>query len=310
MSPLWLNPALTGAFEGTARIGGIYRGQWYTLDGINTPSLYVDAPIIQGFREQDWVGVGLLFVQDNASQFDLQTGWQGLSASYHFAFDKERTSVLTLGGQYTRTSVSIDPGNSLILEETIDVALGGGGQVSPTELGMGEMNTDYTDFSGGLMFRTNLTDSNALELGVALYHLTSPENQLLTGGGSQAERSSTLHAHARLGYQLSDKWRFLPSVFFQSSAGTNSASIQAWMGRRIKPDVQLRFGLGYRTGDAGKVLLGIDYKDLRAALAYDVTLSDASSIVDNQGAFELSAYYIIKIYKEPEIDPTILCPKL
>lgn len=316
MSPMWLNPALTGAFEGTARIGGIYRGQWYTLDGITTPSFYLDAPIIQGFREQDWVGVGLMFIQDNASQLDLRTGQQALGASYHFAFDEERTTVLTLGGQYTRTSVSVEPGNSILLEETIDVALGGGGQASPTELNSGELSTNYTDFSAGLMLRTNLNETDQLEIGASLYHLTSPQNQLLSGGagggnqGNRAERPSTIHAHARLGYQLSEKWRLLPSVFFQTSAGNSSTSIQAWVGRQLKPDIQLRFGLGYRTSDSGKVLVGLDYKDLRAALAYDLTVSQASTIVNNQGAFELSAYYIIKIYKDPEIDPTILCPKL
>ena len=31
-APLWLNPANTGSFSGTIRVGGIYRGQWYGLD--------------------------------------------------------------------------------------------------------------------------------------------------------------------------------------------------------------------------------------------------------------------------------------
>ena len=49
MSPLSLNPALTGAFEGTARIGGIYRAQDFGISearGYYSPSFYIDAPVI------------------------------------------------------------------------------------------------------------------------------------------------------------------------------------------------------------------------------------------------------------------------
>jgi hypothetical protein len=76
MAPLRTNPALTGAFEGTARIGGIYRGQWFSVNGggdMHTPSFYIDAPIIKGFRDRDWVGVGAVFVQDNAGPFNFRT---------------------------------------------------------------------------------------------------------------------------------------------------------------------------------------------------------------------------------------------
>ncbi len=314
MSPTWLNPALTGAFEGTARIGGLYRGQWYTLDGIQTPSFYLDAPIIRGFREQDWVGVGLTFIQDNAGPLDLTTGQQALGLSYHLALDKNRNNIITLGGQYVRTSLKLSPDGGTLTEETIEDRLGGGGLNAGTELNGMELTTDYTDFAGGIMLRSRLAETNLLEVGVALQHITMPENRLLTGGSGSnpdaGERPSTLHAHATLDYGLNDKWRLMPTAFFQSSAGNSATSIQAWVGRQINPDFLLKFGLGYRTADAGKFLFGVNYKDLRASLAYDLTLSQARTINSSQGAFEIAAYYIIKLYKKPEITPTILCPRI
>ncbi|MCB0576411.1 MAG: type IX secretion system membrane protein PorP/SprF, partial [Saprospiraceae bacterium] len=43
MSPLTTNPAMSGKFEGTVRIGGIYRGQWASVlsgsDSYKTPSV-------------------------------------------------------------------------------------------------------------------------------------------------------------------------------------------------------------------------------------------------------------------------------
>src|SRR5690349_16635765 len=73
MSPMTLNPANIGPFEGTARIGGIYRGQFNSVldKQYSTPSVYVDAPIIRGFRKKDWVGVGLMFFSDKAGKGKL-----------------------------------------------------------------------------------------------------------------------------------------------------------------------------------------------------------------------------------------------
>ena len=98
---------------------------------------------------------------------------------------------------------------------------------------------------------------------------------------------------------------------FQASKGATEVSLQAWAGYMVNPEMQvkLNFGLGYRFGDAGKVLLGLDYKDLRVAAAYDVNFSQLNSATNYQGAFEIAAWYIIKIYKDPEVKQTILCPK-
>src|SRR6185503_1994890 len=41
--PAWLNPALTGAFDGEYRISGIYRNQWGNISSpFSTPGLAVD----------------------------------------------------------------------------------------------------------------------------------------------------------------------------------------------------------------------------------------------------------------------------
>src|SRR5215203_2490563 len=43
MYPSWLNPALTGAFDGDYRVSGIYRSQWNNLSSsFVTPGLAVD----------------------------------------------------------------------------------------------------------------------------------------------------------------------------------------------------------------------------------------------------------------------------
>jgi type IX secretion system PorP/SprF family membrane protein len=331
---MWLNPAKTGDFNATARIGGIYRGQWFSVSGINTPNIYVDAPIIRGFRDQDWVGVGFSLIADNAGDNRLNTTNSVLSAAYHLALDKDRDNVLTLGAQYANVSVTLNPRPGFLAPENIPTGLGGGG----ISVGNGEFmgtaggganmdapfNDNYTGVNAGLMLRSKLADDNLLEVGFSMIHIGNPRLSLLSGGGGggggnpiggnntpeNRQRPATIHAHASLDYGLTEDWRLQPTVFFQQTRGTSSASIQAWAGRQVNPDVMLKFGLGYRTADAGQVLFGIDYKDIRAALSYDIPLGQTAPVDRNLGAFELSAYYLIKIYKKPEVTPKILCPRL
>ena len=87
LAPLTINPALAGAFEGTIRVGGVYRGQWLDVDGYTTPALYADAPIIKGLRKNDWVGVGISFFSDQAGIGNLTDTGGGLNVAYHFGID-------------------------------------------------------------------------------------------------------------------------------------------------------------------------------------------------------------------------------
>lgn len=339
-APLWLNPANTGAFSGSIRVGGDYRGQWYSLNGINSPTAYADAPLAFGFRKQDWVGVGFSLVSDNAGDFNLSSTFFGFSGAYHLSLDKNRTNILTLGVQYGSTSYGLKmpegtPDQQRIFETGI-----GGQELDPEMIGMpdtggpnqGNNNASYNDLNAGVKLKILMDKktNNTFEAGVSMLHINNPRrNTLVTrimepgdtlpngepiepvgGGQDTRRRKPTIHAHARLDMEMSEKWRFQPTVFFQNSASTSSISLQAWGSRNLKKDLDLRLGLGYRTSDAAKVMVGFDTDRLRGALAYDITLSQARNANSYQGAFELGLAYIFNIYKKPDVAPTILCPRL
>jgi type IX secretion system PorP/SprF family membrane protein len=338
-APLWLNPANTGSFEGSIRAGGVHRGQWYGINGIQTSNIYADAPLAFGFRKQDWVGVGFSYLTDDAGVLDITSNFFGLSGSYHLSLDKKRTNILTLGVQYGSTSYSLTSGGTLGQQAggSIPQNIGGLPDAAIEFPEMGGPNTNegnnnnYNDLNAGLKLKMLLDKKtgNMFEAGVSLLHLNrgrrislamrqdmEPDtsvmnpNPVADPGEEGRRRKGTLHAHARLDMEMSEKWRFQPTAFFQSSAGTSSLSLQAWGSRELKKDLDLRLGVGYRTGDAAKFMVGIDTDRLRAALAYDLTVGSASEIQGTRGDFELGLAYIFNIYKKPTVTPTILCPDL
>src|SRR5688572_33456724 len=65
-SPLTLNPALTGKFDGLFRVAGNYRNQWPTINNaFVTKTVSVDFGVLKNrLAEIDQMGVGLLGVSD------------------------------------------------------------------------------------------------------------------------------------------------------------------------------------------------------------------------------------------------------
>ena len=339
LAPMKLNPANTGAFYGTARLSGIFRDQWFTVldDEFRSPSFGIDAPIIKGFRDQDWVGVGFQFVSDRVGTGRLGEGSQGgryrtsgalFSASYHLGLDKKGNRTLTLGLQGGSMSREIDRNNSgQIFFDGITAA-----QELGLEVGMGELdnllgperdfNASYFDVNAGLLYKQkDPKEGTELQLGVAVAHITQPDESFggaggsmggpNTGGNDDAKRAMTLTLHGNYIYPLTETISIEPAFLFQTASGSeNNIILQGMAGYQLNDQIKLRGGLGYRVGDAGQILLGAVIDEaLTVGFAYDINLSQLRSVSSAQGAFELGATYILKLYKEPEIKPTILCPR-
>jgi type IX secretion system PorP/SprF family membrane protein len=312
MSPLTLNPATTGAFEGTLRIGGIFRDQWYSIipREFTTPSIYLDAPVITGFGKRDWVGVGISVFQDQVGSGQLRRGSALFSAAYHLALDKKGRSYLTLGGQGGYVQRRFDQMSTEIQFED-ELELGGmlGVGNSPDRNGVG-MNTNYVDINAGLIFRQLLENGASFDIGVAGQHLTRPKYNLITS--KQEKLPMRFNVHGRFTSDLGEKWMMAPTAYFSTMSPSSEIAAQAWGGRYLgtEKEMLLRFGLGYRWKDAAELLLGFDYKGFQAGLSYDINVSQLNDASKFQGGFEIAASYILKIYKEPVVPPVIFCPRL
>lgn len=325
MAPMSLNPGLIGKFEGTVRIGGIFRGQWASVLGngqqFRTPSAWIDAPIIRGFRKNDWIGIGLVMFTDKAGALGLTHSAGKLGAAYHLALDKKRNAVLSIGAHYGGEQRKLSPGDRARFSDGFQpngdytTSL----DVLPTDA------TKYTDIDGGVSLSAKLNKNTDFSIGYSMFHIGQPNYSLVgvtvpnpmpgpnpptpTKGNSKMPIRSVLSG--QFNAKVNDRFTASPSFLYQTMSGADEIALQAMAGYLFNPakDITLKFGLGYRMRDAMEILLGFQQKNLQIGFAYDINVSSLSSATNNRGGFEIAANYIIKKYKPALIKPQILCPR-
>lgn len=101
----YLNPALTGKFDGVLRVAGNYRNQWPTINNAYvTKTASVDFGVLKNrIPEIDNMGVGFLGITDRAGDGVLVTNSAGISFSYHKGLDEDGYHQIGVGfqGAYT-----------------------------------------------------------------------------------------------------------------------------------------------------------------------------------------------------------------
>ncbi len=309
MSPLTLNPAYTGAFEGTFRVGGIYRDQWnsFGVDGFRTPSFYVDAPILM-IGKRNWLSVGGMLYNDEAGRLGLTSFGAMGSAALHLGLNKKATTVLSIGLQAGTVQRRLDLRDATFDEnnEIVDFI----GSMNAMVFN-DEPEASFLDVNAGVKLSSQLNKNADITIGMSFRHITTPDNFLSNGGTDDQPLLFILHG--RFNANLNDTWKLSPAFIFQRIASANEIGIQVLPGYTLdeKKGMTLYFGPGYRMvdNDAIEAILRFDYKQFRVGAAYDFNTSSLSSVSNGRGGFEIAASYIAKIYKKPTVKPVIFCPK-
>src|SRR3954470_17952749 len=109
-SPLTLNPALTGKFDGVFRVAGNYRNQWPTINNaFTTYTISADGGILKNrIPEFDQFGVGVMAFSDKSGNGVLQNNFLALSTAYHKALDENGYNQIGLGFQGTYVNKRLD----------------------------------------------------------------------------------------------------------------------------------------------------------------------------------------------------------
>jgi len=318
MSPLTLNPALTGSYLGTARIGGIYRDQAFNVTnatGYTTPSFYVDAPIV-AIGKRDWIGIGGMFYADEAGSASLTNQGAYASIAYHKALDKKGNTLLSFGIQGGLLSRDIDVNELRFGDEVLgELQTGVFTQTPENRSNLG--GSSAFDLNAGVMLTARLNKLTDLNVGLSFYHILSPNyaldnSQTVNTPKGARDLPLAFKLHGQFNFSMGKKWLLSPTFLYNQAYASNEIQVQAMVGYKLndKDPMIIKLGPGYRLGDAVSALLGVDYKSFRFGASYDFTVSSLSDINNGQGAFEFALSYIIKIFKAPAVKPVVICPRL
>ncbi len=234
-SPVYLNPALNGQFEGDLRMNLIYRNQWTSVPGsLNylTASVDYNIPRFGG-------GLGLLFTRSSEGTAYLKKN--NIAGIYSYSVGSDNF-VLSFGLQAGITNRSIDYGN-LIFGDQIDPRLGYmPGSGSSADLPQFN-NRYYFDSGAGI----NLVAGNFM-IGGALQHINRP-NESFTGSPARLPMRVTGHLSYRWDLDVysntdeDDHSYVIPSVVIYKQSQAQSVNAGLEYKRR-----SVSAGLWYRSG--------------------------------------------------------------
>lgn len=314
-SPLTLNPALTGAFEGRYRVSAIHRDQWRAVleNPIKTfavaADLRFDAP--GKHVRKDAIGLGLQFFTDKVSVVDFSTTQLALSLAYHKSLDADDRQYLTLGiqGGLTQRNVNYE---SLNFHDEFD---GTTGYTLGTLEDLPANNFSFTDYSAGINYSARVARHGGIYAGLALHHFLEPQISFFdhSAKGDKLYRKISGQFSANIPLSRDNRVSVLPRFLFakqgphmEFTAGANIRSALGQYGSTAihfgawaRP-VQNNDGFGL---DAVVALFGIEFGNVLMGLSYDLNLK-ALQAKQRQAAFEISVAYLGN-YENEEI----LCPK-
>ncbi len=291
-SPLTLNPALTGKFDGDLRAAANYRNQWPALNNVYTTyTASVDFRIMKNhIPETDTWGVGIMGLSDKAGDGFLTNNYLAVSTSYHKSLDEDGFQQIGIGFQGTYGSKRLD--NSKLYFEDMLTPFGFTG-VTQEVFNNQNLNVQYFDLNAGILYSGSTTGENNFYAGASVYHINQPKESFLNASWSISPRA-TLHGGGY--FPIGEITKFHASGIFQIQ---NKASEIVFGGAvSATPDgdgpnpTSVYLGSWYRVNDALIPYFALEFTGIRIGASYDINMSSLKSASQSRGGLEVSIIYI------------------
>lgn len=306
-SPLTLNPAFTGKFDGNLRVAGNYRNQWPAINNaFVTSTLSVDAPILGNrISPDDTWGLGVMAMTDRTANGILTSNYLSVSTAYHKGLDEDGMQQLGFGFQGTYASKRLD---GLALKFEDGLLLDGTWTTSLSEpINREVVNVNFFDFNAGILYSGSTNVNNNFYIGASMYHINKPKESF-TGGYYTLNPRLTIHTGGYLPV-AEDKTLHLTALY-SNQAGASEVVVGGTLGFNVNHDEEnptnFYAGSWLRLNDAIIPYVGLEWSDFRLGMTYDVNYSSLKAGSNSRGGIEVSLIYI---KKPPSGKRGIPCPK-
>ena len=300
-TPINLNPAYTGFFDGIYRVSVHHRNQWMSMGHPYVTSAGCFDIQLGNPKSPARMGLGIMAYKDQAGDSKLGTFKGLLSVSGIVQLDDRSMLSAGINGGYGQRSATISE-----LQWESQYINGAYDPNAASNEGNLLTSFPYVDFGGGVAyhFRSvggNIAAKDVFEInaGLSAFHLNKPEQKFHGGGGERLPMRIVGHTFVR--YDLPDtQWSLRPSLTYIFQGPAREFIIGGAVRYRIKNGTKITnffsesgIGLGchYRLGDAIIPQLYYDLGDFFIGLAYDINVSDYSTASKSQGGWEVTLRY-------------------
>lgn len=304
-SPLTLNPAFTGKFDGEWRLAVNHRDQWPSIPkAYVTSSASFDKGIMKSKLPQgDVFGIGISGLSDASANSQLKLNYGSVSLSYHKALDEDGYNTIGAGFQGTYSSLVLD--QSKLTYETM-LAQNGFTNESGREVLQNGTSQSYFDMNAGVLYSGSSNGNNNYYAGVSIYHVNRPKVGFKDANYQLASR---ITAHAGGTLPITDALSFNGSVIHQIQAKASETTLGGALAYNVNGDEvnpsSVYIGSWIRLNDAVIPYIGLEVNGLRIGASYDVNISSLKSATSSRGGSEFSLIYI----KRKSEVKGIPCPK-
>ncbi|MBX2887941.1 MAG: PorP/SprF family type IX secretion system membrane protein [Ferruginibacter sp.] len=300
--PSWLNPALTGVFDGDVRISGIYRTQWGNITSpFSTPGLAVD------FSTNKNANFGISVLNQTAGDggYNYTTAY-GNAAYTGIRFGANETHRVVIGLQFGLIQRKFNPDKLTFGDQWNPIT--GYNPSNPTAEALKTHNTSSFDMGAGVLYFDGTPGKRVnFYAGFAVSHLTRPKDQFSGKDDAIIPMRYTGHLGARIA--VNDMFSITPNVLYLRQGTAEEKMAGAYGQFKVAPLTDFMLGANYRFEDAISPFAGVSHKNLLFGLSYDINTSDLGSMAKGSNSFEVSMSYIIrKRTKTPEAE--FVCPRL
>ncbi len=286
-TPLIINPARSGQFDGEWRLHANYRDQWRS---ITVPySSYAFSgdyrPQLRAFPLQ--LGAGLYLLSDRAGDGNLNTQKIYFSAAVAKYFEALRLN-LSFGAGYGNVQQRADFSKYRFDRQWTD--RGFDPQLATGEKS-GEEQYSYRDLSLGLYARYRPGTALEWHLSYAVAHSLAPRY----GFYNQSRLGRRHYLDGGAAIRFRKEWLAEPAFFFSWQRAASELLIGGNLHYYLQnnPVERLSAGIWWRASGDAIPAVGLSFRGVESMLSYDFNLYDIRQASKTLGGFELSMKYII-----------------
>lgn len=301
-TPLQVNPAQTGVFDGIFRMSNTYRSQWAGLgDGYSTIHVSADAPLGKGELGTDFFGVGLMVYQDKAGSAGFKNTVIEGSMSYVAALDNDASHFFSIGFQGGLNQLSLD------FSKTTWDSQWNGDSFDPSLPSQDILQLEqftYLDINAGLLYYYVPDGNNYLALGGSMAHIGSPNVSFYVRQDAPLRRKIMFHGSGDINFGEQKASWFSPK-FMMAFQGKQKEIVA---GAYIKNKVQFKsrytnyrkeafFYIGgfYRVQDSFIFATRFDYNRWGLGITYDINASGLRKLTNSANAWEFNLSYVTPV---------------